>query len=162
NPRRQLRPGPPPRPLTRGARVAERPAVEIDRRRSFDTPRHCSFAGLAWARGLLFLGAMRNGRVGFVWVVMSAVSSVTAAAPRAGEMVAATEARSGGAAATEDDPLFPGGGHLSVSAATGIPYVGIAEVAVGFHDRIALGLMAGATPYVAGAGLRFRAAIIDG
>lgn len=58
--------------------------------------------------------------------------------------------------AAESDYLFPEGGHAALGLASGIPYVGLAEVTYGFSDRFALGAIGGATPRVWGAGLRPR------
>jgi hypothetical protein len=98
-------------------------------------------------------------------LILLLVSSVARAdgpsLPVGGQVTfAAKPAKSG--EPTADDPLFPGAGHLSVGVATGVPYLGIAEVAFGVTDRIALGLVGGATPYVVGAGLRFRASLFEG
>jgi hypothetical protein len=63
------------------------------------------------------------------------------------------------------DPLFPRAGHASITVASGVPFVGIGEVAYGFTDRFALGAMTGLTPDMGsirgtvGVGLRPRAVL---
>jgi hypothetical protein len=55
------------------------------------------------------------------------------------------------------DPSFPDG--FAASAATGIPFVGIAELSYGVSDAFALGGMLGVTPVTIGVGLRPRAQV---
>lgn len=57
------------------------------------------------------------------------------------------------------DALYPGSGRISVTAATGVPFVAIAEVAVGVTDHVTLGVLAGQTPALYGVGLRPRVAL---
>jgi hypothetical protein len=52
--------------------------------------------------------------------------------------------------------LFPGAGHPTVSAASGLPFLGIAEIGVGITDGIAIGAIGGVTPSVLTAGIRPR------
>lgn len=52
----------------------------------------------------------------------------------------------GSAAGGSADYLFPGRGNLSASLATGVPFLGIGELAYGIGDGFALGAMAAATP----------------
>jgi hypothetical protein len=59
------------------------------------------------------------------------------------------------------DPTFPGGGHLSTSLATGVPFPALGEVALGIGDRFAIGVIGGATPKVPGFGIRPRLALFD-
>src|SRR5688572_5933359 len=59
------------------------------------------------------------------------------------------------------DPSFPGGGHLSTSLATGVPFPALGEVALGIGDRFAVGVIGGATPKVPGFGIRPRLALFD-
>ena len=56
-----------------------------------------------------------------------------------------------------DDHLFPNQGTSQLMIATGVPYLGIAEVAYGFSDRFAAGVIIGRTPNVTGFGIRLRA-----
>ena len=56
-----------------------------------------------------------------------------------------------------DDHLFPRKGTSQLMIATGVPYLGIAEVAYGFSNRFAAGAIVGRTPNVTGYGIRFRA-----
>ena len=56
-----------------------------------------------------------------------------------------------------DDHLFPSQGSAQLMIATGVPYLGIAEVAYGFSDRFAAGVIIGRTPNVTGYGIRLRA-----
>jgi hypothetical protein len=58
--------------------------------------------------------------------------------------------------ARANDPLFPRSGGVLVTAVTGIPYVGIGEVAYGLGDRFAIGVVAGMTPVIPGYGIRAR------
>ena len=59
------------------------------------------------------------------------------------------------------DYLFPRGGGFSISALTGVPFVAITELAYGFSDWGALGLIAGVTPRVAGVGVRPRVSLLE-
>jgi hypothetical protein len=52
--------------------------------------------------------------------------------------------------------LFSTPGHVSVAAATGLPFLGIAEVGMGITDGIAIGVIGGITPSVLTAGIRPR------
>src|SRR3954470_16204162 len=54
------------------------------------------------------------------------------------------------------DTLFPSAGSFSATAATGVPYLAIGEVAAGVSSRFAVGAMAGVTPNVVGFGVRPR------
>jgi hypothetical protein len=54
------------------------------------------------------------------------------------------------------DPLFPGAGHASFGAATGVPFVAMAEAAYAPADAVTVGALAGLTPFVAGIGARPR------
>lgn len=65
------------------------------------------------------------------------------------------------AAARVHDPAFPGGGHVSTSLATGVPFPALGEVALGIGDRFAIGVIGGATPKVPGFGIRPRLALFD-
>ncbi|HEY8072709.1 MAG TPA: hypothetical protein VIF62_01330 [Labilithrix sp.] len=56
--------------------------------------------------------------------------------------------------ATSD--LFPGAGHLTAAAATGLPFVGIAEAGIGVTNGFAVAAVFGITPSVVTAGLRPR------
>jgi hypothetical protein len=59
----------------------------------------------------------------------------------------------------EGDPLFPGAGRGSVGVATGVPFVGIGEVAYAPSAGFAIGGIVGVTPMVVGFGLRPRVSI---
>lgn len=59
------------------------------------------------------------------------------------------------------DALFPGGGHLGMTVASGLPFVAIGELALGIGDRVAIGAIGGATPDVPGFGLRPRVSVFD-
>lgn len=50
-------------------------------------------------------------------------------------------------------------GQARVTVATGIPYLGIAEYAYGFSDRVTVGALAGITPSIPGYGIRARAVL---
>jgi hypothetical protein len=52
--------------------------------------------------------------------------------------------------------LFPTPGRPSVSAATGLPFLGIAEVGMGITNGFAIGVVGGVTPSVLTAGIRPR------
>jgi hypothetical protein len=54
------------------------------------------------------------------------------------------------------DDLFPRPGHLSVAAASGLPFLGIAEVGVGVSNGFAIGAVGGITPGMWTLGLRPR------
>ncbi len=54
------------------------------------------------------------------------------------------------------DHVFVPGGNWLVTAATGIPYLGVAELAYGVSDRITIGALYGLTPNVEGYGIRAR------
>jgi hypothetical protein len=60
------------------------------------------------------------------------------------------------------DTLFPGRGRWALSAATGIPFYAVAEVALGVSDRFTIGAIAGETPRVGGVGVRPRVALWNG
>ncbi len=59
------------------------------------------------------------------------------------------------------DALFPGGGHVSMSVASGLPFVAIGEIAIGIGDTFAIGALGGATPDVPGFGIRPRVSLFD-
>lgn len=59
------------------------------------------------------------------------------------------------------DALFPGGGRVNLSLASGLPFVAVSEIAVGVGDRFAFGALGGATPEVPGFGVRPRLAVFD-
>ncbi|HYM20149.1 MAG TPA: hypothetical protein VEW28_03990 [Candidatus Kapabacteria bacterium] len=59
------------------------------------------------------------------------------------------------------DYLFCPEGHSMVTAATGIPYIGIAEYAYGISDKTTIGLVYGQTPVVTGYGARVRSIISE-
>ena len=56
-----------------------------------------------------------------------------------------------------DDHLFPAKGAPQLMIGTGVPYLGIAEVAYGFSDRFSAGAIIGRTPNATGYGVRLRA-----
>jgi hypothetical protein len=75
---------------------------------------------------------------------------------RAGEL---SPASSQGATHTLDDSggdLFAIPGRVSLSAATGLPFLGIGEAALGFTHGVAIGVVGGVTPSVLTAGIRPR------
>lgn len=57
------------------------------------------------------------------------------------------------------DPLFPGAHHGSIGVATGVPFVGMGEVAYAPTEHFAIGAIVGVTPFVLGVGLRPRVAL---
>lgn len=57
------------------------------------------------------------------------------------------------------DPLFPGKHHGSIALATGVPFVGMGEVAYAPTENFAIGGIVGATPFVLGLGVRPRVGI---
>jgi hypothetical protein len=59
------------------------------------------------------------------------------------------------------DSLFPRGGTFSATVGTGVPFIGIGEIAYGITDRFALGAIGGGTPNVGGVGVRPRVLIVD-
>ena len=60
--------------------------------------------------------------------------------------------------------LFPTPGRLTVSAGTGLPFLGIAEAGIGVGSGFAVGVIGGITPSVLTAGIRprFRLRVGDG
>lgn len=52
--------------------------------------------------------------------------------------------------------LFPDAGHATVAGATGLPFLGIAEVGIGVTNGFAIAAVAGITPSVVTAGVRPR------
>lgn len=75
----------------------------------------------------------------------------TAAPVSAGE-----DPPSGTSAARSNGDLFPRAGRPTVAAATGLPFLGIAEVGAGVTDHFAVGVVGGITPSVLTAGVRPR------
>jgi hypothetical protein len=65
------------------------------------------------------------------------------------------------AALASSDELFPEAGTFAGAFATGIPYLGIGEVAYGVTDRFAIGVVGGATPRTVGAGVRMRGVLLE-
>src|ERR1041385_5669844 len=59
------------------------------------------------------------------------------------------------------DYLFPRQGNTSLTASSGIPFLGIGEVAYGFSDKLALGAIGGITPTVVGFGIRGRGLLYE-
>jgi hypothetical protein len=57
--------------------------------------------------------------------------------------------------------LFPHPGQVTLTAATGIPFLAIGEVAIGVTDGLAVGALVGITPVVTGFGARIRGVLID-
>lgn len=57
------------------------------------------------------------------------------------------------------DTLFPGRGKWAITAATGVPFYAVGEVALGISEGVTLGAIAGETPRVGGIGLRPRVAL---
>jgi hypothetical protein len=55
-----------------------------------------------------------------------------------------------------DGDLFPTPGRLSLSAGTGLPFLGIAEAGIGITRGVAVGVIGGITPSVLTAGIRPR------
>ena len=77
--------------------------------------------------------------------------------------VSAVEAPSSGtSAARSNGDLFPRAGRPTVAAATGLPFLGIAEVGAGVTDRFAVGVVGGITPSVLTAGVRPRVRLPTG
>src|SRR5437762_14386768 len=60
-----------------------------------------------------------------------------------------------------NDALFPSAGSVAGSVATGIPYLGIGEVAYGVTDRFAVGVVGGVTPTTVGGGVRLRGVLFE-
>lgn len=58
--------------------------------------------------------------------------------------------------AEDHGDLFPRAGHGSVAAASGLPFLGIAEIGGAVTDGFAIGVVGGVTPSVVTAGLRPR------
>ena len=64
--------------------------------------------------------------------------------------------RAARAEAVSEDYLFPEAGHLGATLATGVPYIGIADVTLGLGPYAAIGAVFGVTPRVLGLGARPR------
>ena len=60
-----------------------------------------------------------------------------------------------------DNPLFPGRGRVETSVATGVPFLAMAEVAIGVTNRFTVGAIGGATPNVPGFGVRPRVSVLE-
>ncbi len=58
-----------------------------------------------------------------------------------------------------NDALFAPAGHLAGTVASGIPYVGIVELAYGVTSGFTVGVIAGVTPDTEGIGLRLRGVV---
>ncbi len=54
------------------------------------------------------------------------------------------------------DPIFPGARHGSIGLATGVPFVGMGEIAYAPTESFAIGAIVGVTPFVLGVGVRPR------
>ncbi|WP_146648103.1 hypothetical protein [Labilithrix luteola] len=85
--------------------------------------------------------------------VLAVVAAVTLCSPVARADEAGAEA---GAVESSKGDLFPGERRMSVSGATGLPFLAIAEVGVGVTDGFAIGAIGGITPSVVTAGIRPR------
>jgi hypothetical protein len=57
------------------------------------------------------------------------------------------------------DPLFPGAGRGTIGVASGVPFVGMGEIAYAPTEHFAIGGIVGATPFVLGLGVRPRIGI---
>ena len=75
---------------------------------------------------------------------------VTAASATIASTALAAEPDAPAAARPYDDYLFPGGGHVSATAATGLPYAALGEVSVGIGDRFAAGAVVAGGPFLGG------------
>jgi hypothetical protein len=75
--------------------------------------------------------------------------------PQTATAAEVTPASASEAPRSEGD-LFPGRRRPTVSAATGLPFLGIAEVGLGITDGFAIGAIGGITPSVVTAGIRPR------
>jgi hypothetical protein len=64
-------------------------------------------------------------------------------------------------ATTAPDYLFPRQGNTSLTATSGIPFLGMGEVAYGFSNRFAVGAIGGITPTVVGFGVRGRGLVFE-
>ncbi len=87
-------------------------------------------------------------------VVLALASSLVAAVAHADESDAPKPAPT--TAYHPNGDLFPTPGRPSVSAATGLPFFGIAEVGMGVTSGFAVGVVGGITPSVLTAGVRPR------
>jgi hypothetical protein len=81
--------------------------------------------------------------------------------PRAAHADEVSEAHTDVRLPSKDD-LFPGAGRATVAAATGLPFLGIAEIGIGITDGFAVGAVGGITPSVVTAGIRPRARVATG
>jgi len=88
-------------------------------------------------------------------------SSLLAAAPAADPELTSVVEASPSRPTHLADSLFPERGRLAATFSSGVPYLAIAEVAYGFSDRFALGVLGGVTPSTYGFGVRVRGVVGD-
>jgi hypothetical protein len=92
----------------------------------------------------------------FTFAVASLLALASATSRASEPVLAAPEAPAPSAAYDPDGDLFPTSGRLSLSAGTGLPFLGIGEVGVGITRGFAIGVLGGVTPSVLTAGIRPR------
>ena len=89
------------------------------------------------------------------------ISSVVATAPGADAQLTSVVEESPRSRTHQADSLFPERGRLAATFSSGVPYLAIGEVAYGFTDRFAIGVMGGVTPNTYGIGVRVRGVVAD-
>ena len=89
------------------------------------------------------------------------IASVVATAPEADAELTSVVEASPSSRTHLADSLFPERGRLAATFSSGVPYLAIGEVAYGFSDRFALGVMGGVTPSTYGIGVRVRGVVAD-
>lgn len=89
-------------------------------------------------------------------LVLPALSLLVPLTSRASEPPVAPEVGAPAAVYSPRGDLFPAPGRLSVSAASGLPFVGIGEVGIALTNGFAIGAIGGVTPSVLTAGIRPR------
>ncbi len=87
---------------------------------------------------------------------LAASLSLFPGAARASELPAPPRAGAEAPIDDRDGDLFPTPGHVSLSAATGLPFLGIGEAGFGLTRGVAVGVIGGVTPSVLTAGIRPR------
>jgi hypothetical protein len=88
-------------------------------------------------------------------LTLSALLALASLRPSDAEAADRIDARPG-------EILFPEPGRVALTASTGVPFLGIGEVAVGVTDGFAVGAIAGVTPLVSGFGVRVRGILLEG
>jgi hypothetical protein len=92
----------------------------------------------------------------FLSLLLLAATASRAELARAADPASTPDHPRAEAPVTSYGDLFPGAGHPTVSAATGLPFLAIGEVGIGVTNGFAIGVVGGITPSVLTAGIRPR------